>query len=136
MLRMQSRMNQEYIQYCWRCLATQHILNDLDSWTIRKCQNRITYSIFYQNQRWKRSRVEVAIKKFDRDHSPLYEITKDLETLEYMMDLEYFKRRSLRNNLGNIFNNITWNNKLQYLTTSSTGTNSTSASSITLCQII
>ncbi|RHZ85090.1 hypothetical protein Glove_71g125 [Diversispora epigaea] len=30
----------------------------------------------------------------ERDPS-LYEITKDLETLEYMMDLKYFKRRNI-----------------------------------------
>ncbi|RHZ75584.1 hypothetical protein Glove_212g208 [Diversispora epigaea] len=45
----------------------------------------------------------------------LYGITKDPETHEYMMVLEYFKGGSLRNYLNNNFNNINWYNKLDYL---------------------
>ncbi|RHZ75679.1 hypothetical protein Glove_212g249 [Diversispora epigaea] len=45
----------------------------------------------------------------------LYGITKDPETHEYMMVLEYFKGGSLRNYLNNTFNNINWYNKLDYL---------------------
>ncbi|RHZ75662.1 hypothetical protein Glove_212g170 [Diversispora epigaea] len=92
-----------------------------------------------KNQRWTRnSQREVVLKKFDgivdinenflnemaihlrtsdAERLPVlfYGITKNPETYEYMMVLEYFKGGSLRNYLNNNFEDITWYNKLNYL---------------------
>ncbi|RHZ83286.1 hypothetical protein Glove_97g82 [Diversispora epigaea] len=94
-----------------------------------------------ENQQWEREgQFEVAFKKFDsivdikntnekflnemaihmrtNDGSTsvrIYGITKDPETPEYMMVLQYFKGGSLRNYLNNNFSGISWRRKLYYI---------------------
>ncbi|RHZ69990.1 hypothetical protein Glove_276g86 [Diversispora epigaea] len=96
-----------------------------------------------ENQKWKRSdkSKQVALKKFDGigdinedflnelaihlrtmdintntyTFVPFYGITRDPETLKYMMVLKYLKDGNLRNHLNNNFNNIKWEKKLSYL---------------------
>ncbi|RHZ83308.1 hypothetical protein Glove_97g64 [Diversispora epigaea] len=92
-----------------------------------------------ENQHWKRyGQLEVALKKFNgivdinedflnemeihlRTRDALsnsiifFGITKDPETHEYMMVLEYFKGGNLRNYLNNNLNNINWYDKLYNL---------------------
>ncbi|RHZ60924.1 hypothetical protein Glove_350g61 [Diversispora epigaea] len=91
------------------------------------------------DQQWKRyGQLEVALKKFDNildiredflnemailsitndvpaSSVGFYGISKDPETHEYMMVLEYFEGGSLRNYLNNNFNNIDWDSKLDHL---------------------
>ncbi|RHZ83340.1 hypothetical protein Glove_97g102 [Diversispora epigaea] len=91
-----------------------------------------------ENQQWRRyQQLEVVLKKFDgivdisedflnemaihlRTNgdtlsTTLYGITKDPETHEYMMVLDYFKGGNLRNYFLNNFKNIAWDNKLEHL---------------------
>ncbi|RHZ75714.1 hypothetical protein Glove_212g154 [Diversispora epigaea] len=91
-----------------------------------------------KNQQWERkSQFEVALKKFDNIvdinedflnemaillrtndkivSTKIFGITKDLVTHEYMIVLEYFEGRSLRNYLSNNFKDINLENKLYYL---------------------
>ncbi|RHZ80171.1 hypothetical protein Glove_139g304 [Diversispora epigaea] len=87
MLRMQSRMNQEYIQYCWwykPCHSTHFKMTLIDGQWICGKTHMIGLS---------KSTMEKESKQMLERDSSLYEITKDLETLGYMMDLEYFKHR-------------------------------------------
>ena len=44
-----------------------------------------------------------------------YGITKDPETNNFMMVMEYAQYGSLRQHLNNSFNSLTWNNKLLHL---------------------
>ncbi|RHZ83343.1 hypothetical protein Glove_97g107 [Diversispora epigaea] len=96
------------------------------------------YNWIIENQQWKRrGRYEVVLKKFDcivdvnenflnemaillrtnvgTTSTIFYGITKDLETNEYMMVLQYYEGGSLRNYLNNNFNSIIWNDKLHNL---------------------
>ncbi|RHZ82528.1 hypothetical protein Glove_109g84 [Diversispora epigaea] len=91
-----------------------------------------------ENQQWKRyGQSEVVLKKFDNildinedflnemaihlrtnvknASVGLHGITKDPETHEYMIVLQYYKGGSLRNYLNNNFNNFNWFGKLYIL---------------------
>ncbi|RHZ85563.1 hypothetical protein Glove_64g85 [Diversispora epigaea] len=91
-----------------------------------------------ENQQWRRSRnFEVVLKMFNNiidinedflnemailsrtngkiSSTTLYGISKNPETHEYMMVLQYYKGGSLRNYLNDNFNKIDWRNKLFYL---------------------
>ncbi|RHZ79196.1 hypothetical protein Glove_151g95 [Diversispora epigaea] len=92
-----------------------------------------------ENQRWLRvSQLNVALKKFDNNFTNLnedflneiaihlktrrelislrfYGITRDPETREYIMVLDYMNGGNLRDYLKNNFNNIKWKLKLVYL---------------------
>ncbi|RHZ48426.1 hypothetical protein Glove_551g22 [Diversispora epigaea] len=119
--------------WCKPCNST-HFKNDFDKCS--KWVNGRTIDWDFENQQWKRyGQVEVALKKFNgivninedflnemaihlktsyAESLPV-QITKDPETHEYMMVLNYFQVGSLRNYLNNNFNNINWYHKLYYL---------------------
>ncbi|RHZ80097.1 hypothetical protein Glove_139g286 [Diversispora epigaea] len=96
MLRMQSRMNQEYIQYCWWCKpchSTHFKMTLIDGQWICGKTHMIGLS-------------KSTMEKESKQDSSLYEITKDLETLGYMMDLEYFKHRTPEVSIGEEYKNV------------------------------
>ncbi|RHZ83889.1 hypothetical protein Glove_87g6 [Diversispora epigaea] len=122
--------NREYTSYRWcKPCNSKHFQNDFDKWT--------KWDV--ENQQWKRLQRDVALKKFDnfaclneyylneieihlktRSDGEFvsirtYGITKDSETNEYILVLQYMDGGNLRDYLKNNFNIIDWKLKLSYL---------------------